>query len=120
MRVGIVGSRGFTAPDLVRAFVRSLPKDATVVSGGAQGVDSWAVGEAKILGLNYKEWPANWKQWGKAAGFIRNQTIVDDSDIVVAFWDGKSNGTADTIVKARKAGKATYVVYATDELPKIF
>lgn len=34
----------------------------------------------------------------------RNGWIVEDADQVVAFWDGASSGTADTIRRARAAG----------------
>ena len=42
-RLGIVGSRHFPARDGVGSFVASLPPDTVIVSGGAEGVDSWAV-----------------------------------------------------------------------------
>jgi hypothetical protein len=44
------------------------------------------------------------------AGYIRNGYIVNNSDVIVAFWNGKSNGTADTITKARKAGKPVGII----------
>jgi hypothetical protein len=51
----------------------------------------------------------DWKKHGRAAGIIRNTDIVKQADKVVAFWDGKSKGTQDTIGKARKANKLLYV-----------
>ena len=36
---------------------------------------------------------------------LRNSLIVADCDMVVAFWDGRSRGTLDTITKAVQAGK---------------
>jgi uncharacterized phage-like protein YoqJ len=39
----------------------------------------------------------------------RNTTIVDNSDIVLAFWDMESNGTKDTIDKSVKKGKKVYL-----------
>ncbi len=61
------------------------------------------------MALPYVEHPADWKRLGKRAGFARNQTIVDDCDEVLAWWDGKSRGTAHTIGMARKAGKPVTV-----------
>lgn len=48
---------------------------------------------------------------GKAAGFMRNQTIVDRSDEVYAFWDGESRGTKDTINKTLRARKNLTVIF---------
>jgi hypothetical protein len=36
------------------------------------------------------------------AFFARNQRIVDFSDVLIAFWDGKSRGTKDVFNRARK------------------
>jgi hypothetical protein len=51
-----------------------------------------------------------WDTEGKCAGLNRNTTIVRDSDVVIAFWDGKSTGTLDTIEKAKALGKPVGVV----------
>lgn len=101
-RVAIVGSREFSSELLVRAYVRALPKTYMVVSGGARGVDSWAVDEARKRGLQTCVYPADWNRYGKPAGMIRNRTIVDNCDWLVAFYDGKSRGTAHTIGLAQR------------------
>ena len=110
MKIAIVGSRGFPEPERVRAYVRSLKKDDIVISGGAKGVDSWAVEEAKVQGLETQVFPADWDLFGKSAGYRRNVDIVEAADFVVAFWDGKSKGTAHTIKLAQKAGKPVEVL----------
>lgn len=110
MRVAIVGSRDFPRLDLVRQFVWELERTTVVVSGGAAGVDSVAVEEAKRLGMPYEVYPADWNRYGRRAGIVRNQQIVDASIEVVAFWDGKSRGTKSTMDMARAAGKKLSVV----------
>lgn len=112
MRVAIVGSRDFPEPERVRAYVRALRKDDIVISGGARGVDSWAVEEAQLQGLSTEVFPADWEVYGRSAGYQRNQSIVDAAEFVVAFWDGKSKGTAHTIKLAQKAGKPVEVLLA--------
>ena len=85
-----------------------------VISGGAKGADSLARKAALIMqpeGVKYTEFPALWQTHGKAAGFIRNQQIVDACDVVLAFWDGKSRGTNHTIKLAKQAKKPTFIVY---------
>ncbi len=50
-KIGIVGARVHGREDLVRSFVRSLPADTIVVSGGGDGVDTWVEEEARAAGL---------------------------------------------------------------------
>lgn len=108
-RVAIVGSRAYPAPERVEAYVRRLPAGTVVVSGGAPGVDRTAEAAARARGLEVRVHLPDWKRLGKAAGYARNQTIVDDANRVVAFWDGVSRGTMHTIGLARRAGKKVVV-----------
>lgn len=112
IRVAIVGSREYPDLELVRQFVRKLAAKyprATVVSGGAQGVDQAAEAQAGRLGLKTLIFPADWDRYGRSAGFRRNTTIVEHADVVVAFWDGQSRGTLDTTAKAIIAQKKLFV-----------
>jgi hypothetical protein len=52
---------------------------------------------------------ADWDGLGKRAGFIRNEEVVSYCDVLVAFWDGVSRGTAHAIARARYAGKRVIV-----------
>ena len=83
--------------------VRVHPNLDTIVSGGAKGADTMGENYAKILGLKTVIYKPDWSKKGGA--FLRNTDIVNDSDLVMAFWDGKSNGTKDSIDKARRFGK---------------
>lgn len=116
MHVAIVGSREFPEPEKVRDYVNSLDVGTVVVSGGASGVDSWAEEAARARGLEVMIFPADWRTYGKRAGMIRNQQIVLAADIVVAFHDGVSKGTAHTIKMARKMGKLGAVHLPTPEV----
>ena len=113
MRLAIIGSRTFNDYALLLASAQKYFKGEieTVISGGAKGADSLAKRFASYWNFEYKEFPAEWDKYGKSAGFIRNQTIVDNCDMVLAFWDGESRGTADTIAKAKKAKKPTFIIY---------
>lgn len=104
-RIAIVGSRTYPHLYEIQNLISQLPKDTTIISGGAKGVDYAAAQWAKHYGLAYEEKPADWAKLGKRAGYVRNIQIVHASDLVVAFWDGKSPGTKHTIDIARKAGK---------------
>lgn len=114
-RVAIVGSRDFPRLDVVRDYVRALPRDAVIISGGARGVDRAAVAEADRLGMAHEVYPAQWTTQGKSAGFRRNATIVAQCTEVIAFWDGVSRGTAHTIGLAERAGKPVSVFRAEEK-----
>jgi len=113
MKVIICGSREFTnyklAERWLNSFCTMLPI-TEVVSGGARGADK--VGElwARIHGVPLKEFPADWEKHGKGAGFIRNGEMVDEGEAVIAFWDGESSGTKNTIMRAMRKGISVFVI----------
>jgi YspA, cpYpsA-related SLOG family len=100
MRLAIVGSRGFQPLALVTKFVSTLKPTTTVVSGGARGVDTAAAEAAASRGLEVEIFEADWKQYGRKAGPLRNTAMVATVDGLVAFWDGRSAGTLNAIMAA--------------------
>lgn len=113
-RVAIVGSRDFPNLDQVQEYVRTLPAGTIVVSGGARGVDSTAEDEARRCGLTVVSIRPDWERYGKRAGFLRNKDIVIFAEKVVAFWDGKSKGTAHSIELAKDYGTVVEVYGPTE------
>ena len=117
MKLAVVGSRTFNDYAVLATWIDGVfyqfanESEEGIISGGARGADKLAADYAENRDIEYIEFPAEWDKYGKSAGFIRNQQIVDACDIVLAFWDGKSRGTADTIEKAKKAKKPTFIVY---------
>ena len=105
LHVAVVGSREYPRPDAVRRFVAGLPRGTIVVSGGARGVDDEAETAAVQHGLQKLVYPADWNRFGNKAGYVRNELIVNKADVVVAFWDFQSPGTAHSIALALAAGK---------------
>lgn len=120
MRVLICGSRGWTDPgpiNVVLAGCDVLAEGAgeklTVIHGDAPGADRLAKRLAKQWGAEVIDEPADWDQYGKAAGPIRNAKMLAEHqpDVVYAFRaEGKSNGTDDMVAKARARGVPTYVI----------
>lgn len=101
MKVAVIGSRGLSVTDLGRY----LPENATeIVSGGAKGVDTSAREYAKKNGIKLTEFLPEYTKYGRSAPLKRNITIIEYSDIVLAFWDGKSRGTKFVIDNCRKLG----------------
>ena len=83
-----------------------------LVCGMADGADTLAYNWAQKHGLTVHKFPADWEKYGKRAGYIRNQQMLDEGkpDLVIAFPGGK--GTAMMVNLARKAG--VEVIEVTD------
>jgi hypothetical protein len=60
----------------------------------AKGADTAAITFARYINKPVEQMPANWKEHGRAAGFIRNGQMADTADLFISFWDGESRGTA--------------------------
>ncbi len=102
MKVAIVGTRTYPDLEKVRELVRDLSQDDIIISGGAKGVDETAEDEARNRGMEVISVSPEWNKYGKRAGLMRNDLIVEMADCVVAFWDGVSRGTKYTIDKAKE------------------
>lgn len=109
MRVSVIGSRTFNNFNILLNILDSVPIDS-IVSGGAKGADSLAKRYADMSGLPITEYLPNWSKYGRRAGFVRNIDIVNDCDLVIAFWDGVSKGTGHSIDYARKIGKPLKII----------
>ena len=110
MRTIVAGSRGITYMAMVREAVRSSGFRVTeVVSGGARGVDRLGERLAEEMGVPCRVFPADWNRHGRSAGVIRNRTMAEYADALVAVWDGSSRGTANMISQARQLGLEVHV-----------
>jgi len=113
-KVAIVGSRSlkdyeFFCQHLYDIF-KLLGMPQLIVSGGAEGADFFAEIFAEENGIELLIIKANWTAYGYAAGPLRNSEILDISDIVIAFWNYQSPGTADSIKKAVSRKMSVYIV----------
>ena len=110
VKVAIVGSRHFPELERVRTFVGSLPADATVVTGGASGVDAAAGEAARERQLGLIKLPPRFEESSDpGASARRNQQLVDAAEVLVAFWDGESAGTRKTVQRALDSGREVHV-----------
>lgn len=137
----MIGSRRWAYQGDVLAFVTAtLDKypDATIVSGGARGVDQEAEQHALSLGasvISFRPYKKNEQQWGvkcwrltrensyietlegaaemwvdfAGAAWYRNLLIAELADVGAAFWDGLSKGTKSTIDAFAAEGKDCHV-----------
>jgi hypothetical protein len=110
MRVLVCGSRSWKDQRRIRSRLAQLPRGTIVLHGGARGADRLADGAARGLGMTVMEFKADWSR-GRQAGFERNLVMLDEKpDLVLAFWDGQSKGTAHTIDQAIERGIAVEVI----------
>lgn len=110
MKVAVIGSRSFTNYNVLDNILKQhLKSEDIIVSGGATGADSLSEQFAKQNGHKTFIYLPNWKIYGKSAGFIRNKQIVDNSDYIIAFWNGTSKGTLNSINLAKEQGKQVFV-----------
>jgi predicted Rossmann-fold nucleotide-binding protein len=133
-RLIVAGSRNCTDYNIVQEAIELGLKEleispSIILSGDATGVDRLGEKYAKENGINCVKYLPRWKditgkptseiksnKFGKywvKAGFERNQIMVDNADALIAI-DLGTNGTADVISRAKKAGLKVYI-YQPDE-----
>ncbi|RST27616.1 DUF2493 domain-containing protein [Chryseobacterium lacus] len=115
MNIGIVGGRNFQDYDLLKEKVvefingNHISVDA-LVSGGARGADTLAEKLAAEINVEMIVFKPDYEKHGKGATLARNTLIIEHSDVVFAFWNGKSRGTLDSITKAQKMEKELFII----------
>lgn len=128
MNLSVVGSRSLKNNDVAMVEATSIMSNVIekydithFISGGADGPDKWGEVIAASYNIPRTIHKPEWDKYGKSAGYRRNITIINDSDIVLIFWDGKSKGTSHDIMLARKAEKqyALYIWTKTEEWSRI-
>ena len=102
-RVIIAGSRKFSnyaklkenCDRILREKLEDEECCVIIVSGHAKGADTLGEQYARERGLQLDAHPADWKQYGRAAGVIRNKEMAESADALIAFLQEgeKSRGT---------------------------
>ena len=112
MKVAVIGGRDFKNKELLYKVLNNLKiKPQEIVSGGATGADSLAEQWAKDNTIQTKIFYPDWNTHGKAAGPIINRLIIDNCDVCIAFWDGKSKGTKSSIDMCKSKGVRYHIVH---------
>ena len=107
MKLLIVGSRSITDFDLSPY----IPSDVdTVISGGADGIDSLAEQYADFHHLSKYILRPRYDLYGRAAPLKRNEQMVNMADAVLVIWDGRSKGTQYTLKYTKKMNKPITLV----------
>ena len=101
VRVAVIGSRG----NWVNNLGKYLPDGVTeIVSGGAKGIDNCAGTYALKNEIKLTEFFPEYDTYGRSAPLKRNIAIIENADLVLAFWDGASYGTKYVIENCSRLG----------------
>lgn len=122
MKLIVAGCRDFDDISFVHQAIHEsgFSLEVTeVVSGGAAGVDYCGEAIARDCAVPVKVFKADWNQYGKSAGPIRNKQMAEYADTLVAVWDGKSPGTKNMIDHMRRLKKPVFIkLFKRDGSPK--
>ncbi len=103
MKLAIIGSRTFNNYALLKSYLDPHKHKITlIVSGGAKGADTLGEKWANQNNIPTLIFPADWDKYGKRAGYLRNEDIIKNCDVCVAFWDGVSKGTQHSLNLCKK------------------
>lgn len=115
-RILICGSREWTNFDKIKKILLEYPQsdETTIIHGNCKGADKISGYLAKQLNMTIEVYPADWKKYGRAAGPIRNQQMLDNGkpDICYAFHDciEKSKGTKDMVNRCKADGLTVNII----------
>ena len=144
MKIGISGSREVKKYKVLKDFLDRFNQEKTKIIHGdcKKGIDKFAKRYAKENNIKELPIPARWHDLSKRdryeplilrknkfgdtinimAGKERNHSIVLNSDILIAFWKDKSNGTEHCFKIAKNKYKKPVIVVHIDykdEIEKI-
>jgi hypothetical protein len=104
MKVLVCGGRDYNDYDQVVSVLNDVKGITLIIQGDARGADTLGKRYGLDNGIPVDCYPALWNQYGKRAGYLRNQQMLDDGqpDLVVAFPGGR--GTAMMIRIAEEQG----------------
>lgn len=107
-RVIIAGSRTINDYNLIKsAIIESGFKIDEIISGLANGPDKLGKRYGIENNIPVKEFPAKWDEFGKSAGYRRNEEMakyVGKDGFLILVWDGKSKGSGHMRGLAKKYG----------------
>jgi hypothetical protein len=111
MKLIIAGSRTFTNYQrLCQTLALERHRITQVITGGAKGADQLGYCWAWKHQVKHQLFRADWERFGKSAGVRRNYQMAQAGDVLIAFWDGQSPGTAHMVQCMRQLGKLVVII----------
>lgn len=110
MRVLVCGDRNWSDKKTIQTVLWNLMKEhgnLTIIHGACRGADRMAAEVGYEIGADVLAFPAEWDKYGKAAGPIRNQQMINEGhpEMAIAFHNdfAHSKGTKDMVTRLRNA-----------------
>lgn len=118
MRIVVAGGRNYQDKKAFDSKLNDVMQrfpDATLISGHARGADTLAEVYAAEHNVPIEVFKPEWNTFGRYAGLVRNRQMLEyaareESPMLVAFWDGSSRGTLNSINIARDLGITVEIV----------
>ena len=118
MKVIVAGTRTIVDFELLKQAIQESGFELSqIISGGARGADALGERYAQENNVPCRVMSANWDQYGKAAGYIRNEDMAKVADALIVLWDGKSKGTRNMISIAQRYNLKVFVKRTDEPLP---
>lgn len=108
LKYAIVGNRRGYSQKYVHKILCKHKVSTTaklIISGGAEGVDTYAQNFAKLIGVPILIYYPNHIFSSPEKYFLRNKQIAESCDVLIAFDKEGKSGTKNTIKYAKKLGK---------------
>jgi len=126
LRIIVAGCRSFNDYDYVKEKIDEVISKydcdyIEIITGGAKGADLLGNRYARENNIKLTIYHAQWTNYGKSAGFIRNTQMAQwakedgHKGVLIAFWDGKSRGTSHMVGIAKSKRIKTYIFYPGKE-----
>ncbi|MCK4653960.1 MAG: DUF2493 domain-containing protein [Candidatus Cloacimonetes bacterium] len=110
MKLAVIGSKEFTDYEKLVSILDKEKDVSMIISGGALGTDTHAKQYSSQNKIKFLEFPPDYKKYGDKAKYIRDKLVVEHCDKIIAFWDGKCEGTKYTMDYGKKIGKPVKII----------
>ncbi len=110
MKLAFIGSKEFTDYKKLKSNLNKINNISQIISGGAPGTDTLAKKYAQENHIDFLEFPPDFSKYKKDAKHIRDKLIVENCDKIIAFYDGKCEGTKYTLDYGKKLRKPIIII----------
>jgi hypothetical protein len=119
MKILITGDREWSDVLKMMEILTQFPAGTIIIHGACRGADNMAHALGEELEFVIRSYPASWHEFGKRAGALRNQSMLDQEhlehepfDLCLAFHNeiSRSRGTRDMMSRCKKANIETRLI----------
>ena len=111
MKIAIIGSKRFRNYSIFTSSIKKIfPVEAIskLLSGNSIGLDSLVEKFAHQYNIPHKKHSLEWDAFG--GKYTDNERLIEECDIVIAFYNGNCEITRDSLNQAKEKNKKVYIV----------